>query len=53
MVRVNLLESAGPGIYGTAKPKEFLEVCFWALMFCVGMGVIACGAAKVLETLMR
>ena len=51
MMRLNLLESAGPGIYGTATPKDILEVCFCALMFCVGMGVLAYGAVRLLEAI--
>ena len=51
MVRVNLLESAGPGIYGTATPKDILEVCFCALMFCVSMGVMAYGVVRLLEAI--
>ena len=49
MVRVNLLESAGPGIYGTATAKDILEVCSYAVVFCVGMGVLAYGAVRLLE----
>ena len=51
MVRVNLLESAGPGIYGTATPKELLEVCFYAFVFTAGMGVMAYGAVRLLEAI--
>ena len=53
MVRVNLLESAGPGIYGTATPKELLEVCFCAFLYCLGMVIMAYGAVRLLEILMR
>jgi len=51
MVRVNLFETAGPGIYGTATGKDILEVCTFAFLFCVGMGVVTFVAVKLLETL--
>ena len=49
MVRVNLLESHIP--LPSATPREILEVCFCALMFCVGMGVLAYGAVRLLEAI--
>ena len=51
MVRVNLLESAGPGIYGTASGKDFLAVCGAAALFCLAMVLISYGAVKLLEAI--
>ena len=51
MVRVNLLESAGPGIYGTARGKDILTVCGAAALFCLAMVLISYGAVKLLEAI--
>ena len=51
MVRVNLLESAGPGVYGTATANDFFSVCFAAALFCLAMVLISYGAVKLLEAI--
>ena len=49
MVRLNLLESNIPLPPATAK--DILEVCSFAFLFCVGMGVMAYGAVRLLEAI--
>jgi hypothetical protein len=49
MVRVNLLESHIP--LPPATPREILEVCFCALMFTAGMGIMAYGVVRLLEAI--
>lgn len=51
MVRVNLFESAGPGIYGTATGKDILTVCGAAALFCLAMILISYGTVKLLEAI--
>jgi hypothetical protein len=53
MVRVNLFDPVRRSIYGTATPKGILEVCCFALVFCVAMGVMAYMAVRLVETVMR
>ena len=50
MMRINLLDPVRQDIYGTATPKDILEVCLVAVLFCVAMGLIAVGAAYLLLT---
>ena len=50
MMRINLLDPVKRDIYGTATPKEILEVCLVAVLFCVVMGLIAVGVAYLLLT---
>jgi hypothetical protein len=38
MVRVNLFESAGPGIYGTATAVDIVHVTSAAVGFCAAAG---------------
>jgi hypothetical protein len=51
MVRVNLFESAGPGIYGTATGKDILTICGAAALFCLAMVLISYGVVRVLEAI--
>jgi hypothetical protein len=40
MVRVNLFESAGPGLYGTATAVDVIHVSLAAVGFCVAAGAV-------------
>ena len=48
MVRVNLFESAGPGVYGTATWEDVATVCGAALGFCAVVGLIIFGVVRIL-----
>jgi len=48
MVRVNLFESAGPGIYGTATWEDIVTVSAAALGFCAMVGLIVFGVVRLL-----
>lgn len=48
MIRVNLFESAGPGIYGTATARDIFCVSTMALLFCAGMALLTCGVMSAL-----
>jgi hypothetical protein len=48
MVRVNLFENAGPGIYGTATWEDIATVCGAAIGFCTVVGVIVFGVVNIL-----
>jgi hypothetical protein len=48
MVQVNLFESAGPGIYGTATWEDIATVCGAALAFCAMVGLIFFGVVRIL-----
>lgn len=48
MVRVNLFESAGPGIYGTATWEDVVMVCGAAVAFCAVVGLIVFGIVRLL-----
>jgi len=50
MMRINLLDPVKRDIYGTATPKEILEVCLVAFLFCLTLGLIAVGVAYLLLT---
>ena len=50
MVRINLLDPVKRDIYGTATPKDILEVCLVAALFCVAMSLITVGVAYLLLT---
>jgi hypothetical protein len=49
MVRVNLFQSAGPGIYGTATAVDIVHVIFAAFGFCVAA---AAGTYLVVQLLL-
>jgi hypothetical protein len=51
MVRVNLFENAGRGIYGTATARDVLSVCSAAALFCLTMVLISYGAVRLLEAI--
>jgi hypothetical protein len=51
MVRVNLFESAGPGVYGTANWRDILSVSSAAALFCLTMVLISFGVLRILEAL--
>jgi hypothetical protein len=48
MVRVNLLFSAGPGIYGTATALDIVNVILAAVGFCVAATAVTYLVVKVL-----
>ena len=37
MVKINLFDPVRPSIYGTASPREILEVCLAAFGFCLAV----------------
>jgi hypothetical protein len=47
MVKVNLLFSAGPGIYGTATWEDIATVCGAAIAFCATVGLIFFGVVRI------
>ena len=49
MVRVNLLESHVP--LPPATTREIVEVCSVVFLFCMGMGIVAYAAVRLLETI--
>jgi hypothetical protein len=51
MVRVNLLFSAGPGLYGTAEPMDYIHVIFAAVGFCIAAGAVTYLVVQLLLSL--
>jgi hypothetical protein len=51
MVRVNLFESAGPGIYGTADAMDIVHVTLAAVGFCIAAGAVTYLVVKLLLSL--
>jgi hypothetical protein len=47
MVRVNLFETAGPGVYGTATWEDIVTVCGAAIGFCAAVGLIVFGLVRL------
>jgi len=48
MVRVNMFETSGPGIYGTATWEDIVTVCGAAITFCTVVGLIVFGVVRLL-----
>jgi hypothetical protein len=48
MVRVNLFECAGPGLYGTATTVDIVHVALAAVGFCVAAGAVTCLVVQLL-----
>jgi hypothetical protein len=51
MVRVNLFESAGPGLYGTATAVDIVHVSLAALAFCVAATAVTYLVVQMLLSL--
>ena len=53
MMRINLFDPVQPSKYGTATPREILEVCLAALLCCAAMSLITIGLVYLLLPLLQ